>query len=440
VLHCIEDQFYRSLFATSLEQYRGLTVTARHIEGALVNDVIGRRTENGLDVADAALLLHLLRDQPNEEARQRVLDHARLLRSRSFGNAVATMVPIEVTSYCASTCRFCGWRADNKEMVRLAITEDAIREQARILAAMGFSHFEIAGGDHLPFLKSGLHQLVAALKEETIAVNPAARVSLCLVPMHESQYSDLKGKGLDCVLTWQETYDESLFRFHVPSGPKAWGIDLQFNMTKGGDGFLQRLKSQEMAIRAGLQAGLGAMIGLSANTEADILSVIAHGRRLIDHYGEAVQPLIIGMPAWNPITTAGSDNRQQLAAAFDVVGNIELIAAIYLLAFPDRRAWVFANGRVPPQTQADCVSTASCFTSTLVQIAPGAYLGLAPVGTVHFDRKKMFAKSSVAFDKLTQETIMSGEQFMHYLMSHDEFVRLFMDRGLRVVPDSSLIH
>jgi 2-iminoacetate synthase len=89
--------------------------------------------------------------------------------------------------------------------------------------------------------------------------------------------------------------------------------------------------------------------------------------------------------------------------------------------------------------QTNCVETASCFTSTLVQIAPGAYLGLDPkfadkVAPVHF-----FAKRSVADEELTQATILSGEQFMHYLMSHDEFVHKFIGRGLTIVSDQSLL-
>ncbi|MFM2449110.1 MAG: hypothetical protein RIS44_1560, partial [Pseudomonadota bacterium] len=323
--------------------------------------------------------------------------------------------------------------------VRLAITEEAIREQAKILAGMGFSHFEIAGGDHLPFLRNGLSQLIAALKQETRAINPQSRVSMCLVPMHESQYATFKQQGLDCVLTWQETYQRELFNFHIPSGPKATGIDLEFKMVSGGDGFMARLQSQEFAVRAGLQVGIGTMIGLSDNAEADILSAVMHGKGLIDHYGDRVLPLIIGMPAWNSITTDATDNRSALSRPFDSERNFELIAAIYLLAFPDRRAWVFANGRVHPEVQTNCVVTASCFTSTLVQIAPGAYLGLDPELTRGTKLVRFFAKKSLADEEVTQENILSGEQFMHYLLSHDEFVSKFTSRGLSMVSDQCLL-
>jgi 2-iminoacetate synthase len=440
----IEPSFYLSIYPIAEEIFLGQQkgLYEEKLEQKIKKILEARKkSREGLSAQETSLLLQLVRYRPNEQLRKQVVEAAKYIRQSCFDNGVATMVPIEVTSYCASTCKFCGWRADNKEMIRLAITETAIREQAKILARMGFSHFEIAGGDHLPFLRNDLHKLVSALKQETTAINPEARVSLCLVPMHEEQYAKLGQVGLDCVLTWQETYKEDLFHYHIPSGPKAWGIDLEFNMTKGGDGFLQRLQSQEMAIRAGLQAGLGTMIGLAEHTEADILSVVIHGQKLLEHYGNEVQPLIIGMPAWNSITTRTTDNKDSLGFGFQTEPNFELIAAIYLLAFPNERAWVFANGRVAPNIQTNCVESAAFFTSTLVQIAPGAYLGLNEELAGKLDKELIFSKASIEHDEITQEKIMSGEQFMHYLMPHDDFVRMFMERGLKVVSDKSkLLH
>lgn len=437
----IDDSFYLSIFDRArtafLAQRDSVDDQVDAVE-RVRNVLADRNPENGLVPADAALLLSMVRAAPIEEARALIISAAAQLRYECFGDDVATMVPIEVTSYCASGCKFCGWRSNNKDMVRLAISEEAVREQAKILAAQGFSHFEIAGGDHLSFLKNDLAGLIAGLKEETSAVNPEARVSLCLVPMHEQQYADLRDVGLDCVLTWQETYDKELYDFHIPTGPKATGIDLDFNITRDGNGYLQRLKSQELAIRCGLQAGLGAMIGLSPITEADMLSVIMHGQKLLSHYEDGIQPLIIGMPAWNPITTVDSDNRYALGFDFEVEGNFELLSAIYLLAFPDRHAWVFANGRVAPEVQAACVRTAACFTSTCVQIAPGAYLDLdAQLGTA--DKKRMFVRSTVEPEKLTKERVLAGEQFVHYYLTHGDFLDMFSDRGLEVVNDRSLL-
>jgi len=439
----IPDTFYRAIYDTAEAAYlsgrngdvaeAGLASSVRRILDERLSG------EAGLRLLDATTLLRLVRDQPDPALRGAVMQAARDLRHRTFGHTVATMVPIEVTSFCSSTCRFCGWRADNKAMVRLAITEAAVREQARILARKGFSHFEIAGGDDLKFLQDNLASLIRGLKEETRAVNPDARVSLCLVPMHQHHYEALKADGLDCVLTWQETYKEDLYNHHIPTGPKAWGVDENLRLRKKTDrsvGWLHRMQSQELVIRAGLQAGMGTMIGLAEIAEADILSVILHGQKLIEHYRDSIQPLIIGMPAWNPIPTADTDNRETERPPFEVEGNFELLSAIYLLAFPDRHAWVFANGRVSPSVQTDCVATASFFTSTLVQIAPGAYLGLdgEKVPRAMFDRVR-----GLPDDALSREEVLSGEQFVHYYDSHENFVAGFQARGLSVVPDRRLL-
>jgi|GEM_PF-766545 len=435
----IPNSFYRAIYDTAEAAYLSRPDTGDL--GGTVRRVLDTRlaAETGLRLLDAATLLKLVRERPDPGLRDAVIEAARTIRHRTFGHTVATMVPIEVTSFCSSTCRFCGWRADNKAMVRLAITESAVREQAQILARKGFSHFEIAGGDDLKFLKDNLSSLIRGLKEETRAVNPNARVSLCLVPMHQHHYEALKADGLDCVLTWQETYKEDLYNHHIPTGPKAWGIDENLKLQKktdGSVGWLHRMQSQELAIRAGLQAGLGTMIGLAEIAEADILSVVLHGQKLIEHYREVIQPLIIGMPAWNAIPTKDTDRRAAERPPFEIESNFELLSAIYLLAFPDRHAWVFANGRVSPTVQIDCVETASVFTSTLVQIAPGAYLGLdgEKVPRAMFDRVR-----GLPDDALSHEDVLSGEQFVHYYDSHENFVAGFQARGLSVVPDRGLL-
>ncbi len=439
----IADEFYLSMFDTASSHLEAADSVLQRTENVaeLVENILRERSaEQGLTVDQSALLLHLVRNAPDEQAEQRVIQAARALREQVFGDRVATMVPVEATSYCASNCKFCGWRADNREMVRSRITVDAIRAQARTLAAKGISHFEIVGGDDLRFFKSDLEPMIQALKEETTAVLPEARVSMCFTAMHEEHYAQFKESGLDCVLTWQETYSEDLYNFHISSGPKATGIDRDFQVIRDGNGFLDRLKSNESAVRVGLQVGIGSIIGLADNTEADILSVIMHGRKLAEHYPEEIQPIIIGMPAWNAITTANTDNRIALGFKFDdFESRFELISSIYLLGFPDHLAWVFANGRVSPEIQMDCISTAACFTSTLVQIAPGGYLEFDDDGNLIGDHQQLFLKSTVPLDELKKDIVLSGEQFAHYFATHEEYLEMFADRQLRPVPDNDFI-
>lgn len=440
----ITEEKYRALYPESLDMFEQ-TLSGRPNDETFedsVSEILKKRSKNGngLSPQELATLLLAVQHKPIDEVRNAIIDAASRVRTKCFGNKVAPMVPIEVSSYCASNCTFCGWRADNRSMIRLSITETAIREQARVLAKKGFCHFEIAGGDDLRFLKEDLPSLISALKSETKDIIEDARVSLCLVPMNQKQYQGLADVGLDCVLTWQETYNEPSYYSMITSGPKAWGITEDYKVRKPdavNNGYLDRLKSQEMAIRAGLQIGLGTMIGVDKVPEADIMAAVAHGQMLIDHYQDEVKPIIIGMPAWNPIPTEDTDNRDADNLSLDVEKNFPLLASIYLLAFPDKRTWVFANGRVKPETQIESVRVASNFTSTLVRIAPGAYLNDSDKTTISADLFKRV--KGINRDELNLSTILEGEQFSHSVGTHDSFMGKFSEIGLEFQSDREML-
>lgn len=440
----ISDERYRELYPESLdvfEQTLSERTSDQNFEYA-VSEILRKRLKygSGLTPQELATLLLAVQHKPIESVRAAIIDVASSIRTKCFANKVAPMVPIEVSSYCASNCTFCGWRVDNRSMIRLSITEKAIREQARVLATKGFCHFEIAGGDDLRFLKEDLPRLIGALKSETKEIIEDARVSLCLVPMNQKQYQGLADVGLDCVLTWQETYNEPSYYSMITSGPKAWGITENYKVRKPdpvNNGYMDRLKSQEMAIRAGLQVGLGTMIGVDKVPEADIMAAVAHGQMLIDHYQDAVKPIIIGMPAWNAIPTEDTDNRDANNLSLDVEKNFPLLASLYLLAFPNKRSWVFANGRVTPETQIESVRVASNFTSTLVRIAPGAYLNDSKETAISAELFKRV--KGIDRDELNLSTILEGEQFSHSVGTHDSFMGKFGEIGLEFQSDREML-
>lgn len=184
----ISERFYADLYHSSRDIFELSPWSDEEAKAlALVEEVLTKRSSAGLDPASTAVLLRLVKDAPCARARQAVIESARNLRRRTFGLRYAAMVPIEITSFCTSNCRFCGWRADNRDMIRVSITEQALRDQARILARQGFSHFEIAGGDVIALLQRSLGDYIAILKEEVSSVDAQARVSVCVVPLHESE-------------------------------------------------------------------------------------------------------------------------------------------------------------------------------------------------------------------------------------------------------------
>jgi 2-iminoacetate synthase len=321
-------------------------------------------------------------------------------------------------------------------MLRLRVNRSALIAQVRDLAKMGFSHFELSGGDDLIFLQNELYDTVKAVKSVIDEITSGGRLSICLTPLMAGHYEALRELGLDTVLTWQETYDRDTFQTLITKGPKANGIDDNFCLVRGGDGFLSRASSQERAVKAGLQVGIGVMLGLAPNPEADILATVLHGQHLLSLGGPEATPLIIGMPTWNPITTTAADNRSSWHRPFEANDVFEIISAIYLLCFADYKAWVFPNCRVPMETQVRSIRTAGVFTSTMVRVGPGAYLA-DTAGADAFN--EIFQASSEDSTNITREDVLQGEQFQHHFHSHAEYVQAFMNSGIHVVTDATLL-
>ncbi len=434
----ITEVFYKNIFESSLKKLElSNKVLAQSKASAVevISTILNNRSmTKGLSIQDSAILLNTLRKFPDLNARNLIIKKARELRQKLYSNSVSTMIPIEVSSYCTSNCTFCGWRSDNNEMVRLKISEKAVIEQIESLAQMGFSHFEIATGDDIVFLKNNLESFIRLVKETAKKYVSTPRVSICVTPLHYNQYLKFKNIGLDTVLTWQETYQAPTFYKYVNNGPKAKGLTQDFKIDPNGDGHLQRMQSQESAVKAGLQVGLGVMIGLSDKVEADILAVIQHGQKLIEVYSDKIQPLIIGMPTWNAITTS-NDNLKIENRPINLEENFELVAAIYLLSFPDYLAWVFPNCRVSIETQLASVKTAGVFTSTMVRVGPGAYLA----ADSNKDLSSYFSKSSIPGADLNSELILKGEQFVHDFHSHKYYCEQFESAGLKIISDSEVL-
>ncbi|MDP2600817.1 MAG: hypothetical protein Q8P84_08830 [Deltaproteobacteria bacterium] len=316
-------------------------------------------------------------------------------------------------------------------MIRLKLAKDALIKEIKFLAEMGFAHFELSSGDDLNLLRFELPELIASVKKTAQEIIPSARVSICVTPFSEVHYSHLARCGLDTVFTWQETYDRDTYYAHITSGPKAVGLTDDLSLDTHGDGYLFRMKSQENAIRAGLQAGLGVMLGISPHLEADILSSVIHGNALISRYGDSIEPLIIGMPIWNPITTPKTDNLSKNSSIRLEESDFELISAIYLLGFPDRHAWVFPNCRVSKIEQMKSILTAGCFTSTMVRLGPGAYLA----ELTNADIPSLYTKIAKEKAPLNKQSIMDGEQFTHTFDFHENYLSMFAEGRLEIVPD-----
>lgn len=398
----------------------------------MLQTVLRKRSANGLELQEAAALLKAI-GAKDDSAKRLVIQCAAVLRERIFGVRVAVMAPLEIGSYCASNCTFCGWRKNNRQIQRYRIAEEGLIEQVDYLVGLGIRHIELSGGDDLYYLRHRLAHTIQQIKTHLAARGIAVRLSICMTPMHEQHYRVLKESGLDAVLTWQESYDQSAFNSHITEGPKAFGIDADLRMYPHRRGFIERMQSQERALRCGLQVGVGHMLGLSEHYEAEILATILHARLLLSKYPHCA-PIIMGMPllcqAPNQEQGPCIDGTNSFVPTEDFV----FVAAVYLLSLPDYRVWIFPNCRVPMDTQMAAIATAGCFTSTEVSLVPGGYLQQAVIGSGAFEKTSKSGSGTLSRNRLLQ-----GEQFQHEYHGHQAYIATFRTNGMQIVHEQDLL-
>ncbi|KRQ16283.1 radical SAM protein [Bradyrhizobium manausense] len=363
-----------------------------------------------------------------------VLDCSAGVRAKKYGHSVVTVSPVEVSNRCASNCDFCGWRADNAQMGRLIIDEEMVDIQTQYLLEKGIDDIELVGGDDMQFVRDALPVLLRRLQSRFPA-SSGRQLLFSTMALTEQQYRNLATCGADGMISWQETYDETLYNKHISRGPKSRGIDDDFRIVKNGNGFLFRLQSQDRAAKAGLNVSVGSMLGLHKDVAFDVLATVHHARYLCRTYAP-VRPLIVGMPTWNKLTTPETDNRPE--QVLDIEECFSFVASLYLLALSDLNVWVFPTCRVSMESHLEAVRAAGAYTSTEVKTGPGGYLVDALRNVKPQLRQATIENvcGELAGEKINGNVLLKRlqffEQFQHYHYTHEEFVRALEAAGISV--------
>ena len=200
------------------------------------------------------------------------------LTQQRFGKVIRLFAPLYVSNECINNCKYCGFSRDNA-ILRVTLSVDEVRREARALAAQGFRNILLVAGEHPKFVSNGyMAECITALHEEIPSV------SLEVGPMETEEYLPLVAAGADGLVVYQETYDRALYDDLHTSGPKK--------------NFDWRLETPERGYAAGFRRiGIGALFGL-ADWRYEALSVAAHAEYLLRNCWKA--SLTISLPRMRP--------------------------------------------------------------------------------------------------------------------------------------------
>lgn len=252
-----------------------------------VREIIDKACElKGLAPEEVAVLLQTEDDELIGE----ILKTAHKIKQDIYGNRLVLFAPLYVANHCSNNCLYCGFRRDNKELNRVALTMEQIKKEVEVLQREGHKRLLMLCGEHPT--RSSLDYFIEAIETayatKTEKGGEIRRINVEVAPLTVEEFHRLKRTGIGTYLLFQETYHHETYLKMHPTGPKR--------------DYAKRLTAMHLAQEAHIDdVGLGALFGLY-DYKFDVLGLLFHALQLEKDCG--VGPHTISIPRLEPAFNA----------------------------------------------------------------------------------------------------------------------------------------
>jgi 2-iminoacetate synthase len=260
---------------------------AKNPDPVRVLEIIDKSLElKGLSPEEVACLLQT----ENDELILQILQAAHKIKEDIYGNRLVLFAPLYVANFCTNNCLYCGFRRDNKELNRVALTMEQIASEVRVLEREGHKRLLMLCGEHPT--RSSLEYFMEAIETaysiKTENGGEIRRINVEIAPLQVGEYRQLKKTGIGTVVLFQETYHHVTYKRMHPSGPKK--------------DFTWRLTAMHRAQEGGVNdVGIGALFGL-CDYKYEVMGLLIHALQLEKDCG--VGPHTISVPRLEPAFNA----------------------------------------------------------------------------------------------------------------------------------------
>ena len=221
----------------------------------------------GLTHAQVALLLQT--DKP--EHIQRIFEVADKIKHHIYGKRIVMFAPLYVSDYCVNRCAYCSFNCGHDYQRRI-LTMDEVREEVRILEAMGHKRIALEAGEDdkrcpIDYILECL-KTIYAMKNDNGEIR---RANVNIAATTVENYKKLKDAGIGTYILFQETYHQPTYeKVHI-SGPKK---DYNYHLT-----------AFDRAMEAGVDdVGGGVLFGLY-EPKFEVMALMLHNEHLEDKFG-----------------------------------------------------------------------------------------------------------------------------------------------------------
>ncbi|MFN3284115.1 MAG: [FeFe] hydrogenase H-cluster radical SAM maturase HydG, partial [Pseudothermotoga sp.] len=233
-----------------------------------------------LTPSETAYLLNA--DDP--EMVQMIFDAARNLKEKIYGNRVVLFAPLYVGNECINGCLYCGFRTQNRGIVRKTLSEEELNRELYALTSKGHKRLIVVFGEHPMYSPKFIANIIEKIYNFKNKTGEIRRVNVNAAPQTIDGYKVIKEVGIGTFQIFQETYHlPSYKRLHV-HGPKS--------------SYVYRLFGLDRAMIGGIDdVGIGALFGLY-DWKFEVMGLMYHVKHLEERFG--VGPHTISFPRIEP--------------------------------------------------------------------------------------------------------------------------------------------
>jgi 2-iminoacetate synthase len=334
-----------------------------------------------LSLQDTAVLLNTT----DPELIEKIKDGAKELKEKVYGNRIVLFAPLYVGSFCSNDCKYCGFKASNKEAQRKTLNRKELIENIEALEDNGHKRLILVYGEHRKYTPEFIAETVRIAYSVKRGNGEIRRVNINAAPLDVEGFRIVKEAGIGTYQIFQETYHPEAYKWYHKKGKKA--------------DYESRLISLDKAQEAGLDdVGIGALFGLY-DWRFEVMAMVRHTNHLEACYN--VGPHTISFP------------RLQDALNFDINPHyavndeqFALLVAVLRLAVP--YTGLILTAREPEHIRREVLQYGCSQIDAGTKIELGAYAEKQQEETKQeLDKEQFFIKDERSLNDVISELIQN---------------------------------
>lgn len=265
------------------EEIMDLLEKGKGAEKSEIREIFAKSKEkNRLEPEETAKLLQI----NDEDLLEEMFSLARQIKEDVYGNRIVFFAPLYIGNNCINNCLYCGFRRDNKSIVRKTLTMKELRDEVVALENSGQKRLILVYGEHPMYDADFIVETIKTTYETKTGNGEIRRVNINAAPMDVEGYRKLKEAGIGTFQIFQETYHHETYAKIHPKGDMK--SDYQW-----------RLYGLDRALEAGIDdVGIGALFGLY-DWKFEVMGLLYHAIHLEETFG-GVGPHTISFPRLEP--------------------------------------------------------------------------------------------------------------------------------------------